>query len=197
MGVGGSAKIGRGVALTATLLLLGCARTAAPGSLADARAGDVVPSRPAADTQATAERADGSALDSLGTLGRLGLGAAGKMTGKCGEIEDAWQSRLAAGGACERDADCACYTSSLWAPFGAAATDVTTARALGKLARAFATRSCPTVCAQGTPERCQATCREGRCVAVYSAPYARPMRDRSAVVKRAAGPKRTGGPGRR
>jgi hypothetical protein len=155
---------GRIVPAIAAILLLGCARAVPPRRPVDASRTVALP--PGPDALAAVD--GGGDLSAPGTIGRLGegLGAAHVAQGVCGEIEAAWRKRLAAGGQCTRAADCACYTSSLWAPFGADATDVATAKALGKLARKFATHPCPTACLEGTPERCRADCVGGRCVAV-------------------------------
>jgi hypothetical protein len=150
----------RWIGLCAVILLLGCAR--APDGKVDAR-GAVSPA--AADASRVPD--DGGEQASLGgTPGGLRL-RAGVLPGKCGEIEAAWTRHLATGGRCARAADCACYTASLLAPFGQTATDRATARAVRKLAAEFAARSCPTACMEGMPDRCQADCVDGRCVARY------------------------------
>jgi hypothetical protein len=142
----------------AALLSLACARSPAPEPAIDARRA-VLP--PDAST----------AADALPSLAQgLGLAAAGGATGKCGEIEAAWTKRRATGGRCAAAADCACYTASLWAPFGRDATDVATAKALGMLAWKFSSHPCPTACVQGIPDRCKADCVDGRCVAVHLPP---------------------------
>jgi hypothetical protein len=160
------------------ILLLGCAR-AAPPEAAKVDAPGSVPPGPRPDASPSAD--GGSDLAFLRGIGRIGgeLGlAAGVGQGECGEIEAVWVKRRAAGGACTRPAECACYTASLLAPFDHDATDLATAKALGKLARKFATHPCPTVCVQGTPDRCKADCVDGHCVAVHLPPEVAPPRHR-------------------